>query len=483
MVDEVRSIWQSRSKPVVIYLIVGLVYHLIPVTEATFMDQRTLAAVARSLRLSQRLPERPFRLAVTDSRSVGPDDLFFALTGAKVDGHTFLVDIAAKGAAAAVVAEHYKGPDFGLILIKVPNVLEALQTLAKHRIDLWQPHIVAVTGSVGKTTTKEFIGSLLAGRYAVAKAPGNANSQVGLPISILNMACTEDVLVIEMGMTEAGNIAKLIAIAPPTISVITKIGLAHSGNFADGIEGVARAKAEILAHPQTKKAIIGKQAWAFAPIRETGSCSKITAGCAPDEAHYILHPGWLLIGKTEKSPKLELPFSATHFLEDFSIAAATARTMGVEWEEMIPILSSLQSTGCRFAKVPIDGATFINDTYNAGPESVRAALDNMFPPEKGGRKIAVLGGMTVDLGPKSDEIHREVARHALERADVFFCYGPGSLPMKEIFEGSGRMQFFTEDMEKLRAAVFSFVRPGDVVLVKGANRYAMWQLLDGKPST
>jgi UDP-N-acetylmuramyl pentapeptide synthase len=152
--------------------------------------------------------------------------------------------------------------------------------------------------------------------------------------------------------------------------------------------------------------------------------------------------------------------------------------MGLWWEEIIPLFPSLQSTGSRFAQMMIDGVLFINDAYNAGPESVRAALDNL--PKTAGRRIAVLGGMTVDLGPMSDSIHREVARHALERADLFFCYGPGAMPMKEVFEDAGRLCLHTEDMEVLRKHVFSSVQPQDVVLVKGANRYAMWQLFQGK---
>lgn len=446
------------------------------------MDQRTLAAVALSLGLKERIPARPFNLGVSDSRSVAQGDLFFALTGAKTDGHLYLANVAAQGAVAAVVSESYNGPDHGLLLLKVPNVLKALQTIARNRIAEWRPPIVAVTGSVGKTTTKEFIATLLGARFAVGKAPGNANSQVGLAMTILNLSGREEVLVLEMGMTEAGNIANLISIAPPTLAVVTKIGMAHAGNFANGIEGVASAKAEILAHPRTELAVLGIDAYRFKAIRESGSCAKATAGCAPDKADFALFAegdGWKLCEKNGMSPCFHLPFSATHFLEDFSIAAAVARSMGIEWEKMIPVLPSLQSTGSRFAEVMIDGALFINDAYNAGPESVRAALDNL--PKAEGRKIAVLGGMTVDLGPMSDTLHREVARHALKKADLFFCYGPGAVPMKEVFEAAGKLCLFTEDMDELRKNVFSFVQPQDVVLVKGANRYAMWQLLQ-KPN-
>jgi len=445
------------------------------------MEQRTLSAVAYSLELGPWFLERPFRLAVTDSRSVNKGDLFFALSGAKTDGHAYLAEAAARGAAAAIVLENYRGPDYGLVLFKVPDVLAALQTLAKKRLGKWQPPIVAVTGSVGKTTTKEFIATLLSGRFVVGKAPGNANSQVGLAITILNLQGSEEVLVLEMGMTEAGNIAKLIEIAPPTLAVITKIGMAHSGNFANGIEGVAAAKAEILVHQRTKRAVIGADAWCFDVIRNTGACVKSTAGCVPHPSDYALFQEENFSRICEKegmSPKFQLPFNASHFLEDFSIAAAVARKMGLWWEEIIPQLPALQSIGSRFAHVEIEGTIFVNDAYNASPESLRAALDNLPAPKANGRRIAVLGGMAVDLGPDSDSLHAQVARYALGKADLFFCYGPGSLPMKEIFEAEGRLCRYTEDMDELRRCVFSFVRPGDVVLVKGANRYAMWKLLE-----
>ncbi len=449
------------------------------------MDQRTLAMVVHSLGIAERLPARVFHSAVTDSRSVTRNDLFFALPGAKTDGHAYLEGVAAKGAVAAVVSESYRGPDHGLILIKVPDVLGALQTIAKKRIEAWQPPIVAVTGSVGKTTTKEFIATLLGARFKVGKAPGNANSQVGLATTILNLRGDEETLVLEMGMTEAGNIAKLVTIAPPTHAVITKIGMAHAGNFADGIEGVAAAKAEILSCARTKLAIIGMDAWRFEQVQKAGSCARLTAGCFPVDADFVLVPegkGWKVREGGKMSPIFQLPFTASHFLENFSIAIAVARSLGLEWEEIIPQFGLLQSTGNRFAHVTIDGALFINDSYNAGPESVRAALDNLPVPAGQGRRIAVLGGMTVDLGPTSDSLHVEVAHHALKKADLFFCYGPGAEPMKEVFEEAGRLCLFTEDMGELQRGVFSFVQPGDVILVKGANRYAMWQLLekDGK---
>lgn len=453
------------------------------------MQQRTLDAVARSLKLSLLLPHLPFKNAVTDSRNVDKADLFFALAGEKTDGHLHLQEVAEKGAIAAVVNEIYEGPDYGLVLLKVPHVLNALQNLAKQRLEYWRPIIVAITGSVGKTTTKEFIAKILSTRFSVGKAPGNANSQVGLPLTILNLEGTEEVLVLEMGMTHRGQIANLVTIAPPSIAVITKIGMAHAGNFENGIEGVAEAKGEILSHPQTQFVVTGKGVSSFKGACK-GSCKRICAGVKEslyDQLDFTLHShenAYSIWEKNEQSPSFPLPFSSSHFLENFSVAVAVARTMGLKWEEILRALPDLRSTGSRFAPLFLDGVYFINDAYNASPESVRAALDNLPVPQGTGRRIAVLAGMTVDLGPTSDDEHRKIAMHALEKADLFFCYGRGSLPMKDVFEEAGRLCLYTEDKEELAARVFDFVKKDDVVLVKGANRYSLWQIFnkDGKIS-
>ncbi len=443
------------------------------------MEQRTLGAVARSLGLSTYFPEQPFALAVTDSRQVKKDDLFFALSGAHVDGHDYLEEVAARGALAAVVAERYTGRPFGLTLLRVADVLEALQTIARKRIEIWKPLIVAVTGSVGKTTTKEFIATLLAARFSVGKSHGNANSQVGLPLTIVNLRGDEEVLVLEMAMTNAGQIANLVTIAPPTIAVITKIAMAHAGNFDNGLKGVAAAKAEILLHPATRLAIIEKEALRFAAVATTGRCEKITATHTLEKADFkmvLKKKGWVVYEKMlPPSPFFQIPFSASHFIEDLSLAIAVARSMGIKWEAMIPKLFSLASISGRFEQKWIDKTLFINDAYNANPESMRAALDNL-PHLKNGRKIAVLGGMATDLGPTDVFEHRSIAHYALDKAEHFFCYKSGSLPMKEVFEEAGRLCFYTENMDELRERVFAFVAPSDIVLVKGANLYAMWEL-------
>lgn len=214
------------------------------------------------------------RGVAVDSRQIKPGDLFFALPGAKADGHTFLEEAAKKGAAGAVVHHSYNGADFGLPLIKSDDVLQTLQELARKKVESARPRIVGITGSLGKTTTKEFVTTLLKAKYRVAASPGNSNSQIGLPLAILNHSGEGDeILVLEMGMTHPGEIHKLVSIAPPEVAVVTKVALVHACNF-ESIEEIAHAKGEIFSHPLTKMGIYNKESDFGGMLSGSGKCAK-----------------------------------------------------------------------------------------------------------------------------------------------------------------------------------------------------------------
>jgi len=411
-----------------------------------------------------------------DSRLVKRGDLFFALKGATFDGHQFLKEIAAKGAAAAVVEKSYNGPGFGLQLFRVGDVVCALQTLAAQVQKSRPARVVAITGSVGKTTTKEFLSHLIGKKFKVAKTPGNANSQVGFPLAILNSEGGEEILVAEMGMSEEGNIKKLVEIAPPEIAVVTFVGRAHVASFPDGLEGVARAKAEIFSHPQTKFAVLNVQSLRFSAMQSV-PCPKATFGEGGD---YRLHPGWFIEEKGVESPRFQLPFTETHLLEDFLAAIAAARRLGLSWDELIIEARTLKGEGLRFEKVERDGILFINDCYNANPESMQAALSNLPKPRLGCKTVAVLGEMAADLGKQSEQWYREVAQTALSRVDHVLCYGKGCLAMMECFVKAKLPAEYFKDLDSLRKELRDIAKPGDVVLIKGKNTSKMWQILETK---
>lgn len=416
-----------------------------------------------------------------DSREVAPGDLFFALKGEKVDGHAYLEEIAAKGAVGAVVSKRYQGADYGLQLVRVDDVLHALHELAKTVHTQCSVRVVAVTGSVGKTTTKEFIATLLEGRFRIAKTPGTANSQVTLPLNILNARGDEEIFVLEMGMSQPREIEKLIAIAPPEVAIITKIAFAHAAFFPDGIEGIAAAKAEILSHASMRLAILNHQVAPFAAV-QAKDCSKMTYGLEEDtpECDFLLcreGNNYFAKERESRTSSFSLPFSASHLREDFIGAAAVARAMGMQWAEIIAQVHKLSTYERRFERVEKHGIVFINDSYNANETSMRAALTNLPEPQAGGKRIAALASMK-ELGEHSERCHRNIGAVAAEHIDHLLCLGEECQPMVSIFEQVNKPVEHFEELAQLKRRVFEVARQGDVVLLKGSKSKQMWKVLE-----
>lgn len=421
--------------------------------------------------------ELPILDFAIDSRAVSTQGtLYFALKGDRHDGHDFLREAKKRGAVAAVVNRSYRGETAGLVLLPVEDVTQALQHLAKEIQKTRKQRIIAVTGSVGKTTTKEFIATLLSEKYTVAKTPGNSNSQVGLPLAVLRASGEEEIFVVEMGMSHLHQIERLVQIAPPEIAVITKVGYSHVDTVPGGLEGIAIAKAEILSHPNTQCAIIEFNAFQYPIIQNIGRAKKITYGSS--QADIFLDADRVLHDRGEESPLFRLPFSETHFCENFVAAAAVARIMGLSWEEILRGAAQLKNFQLRFEKLSRDGATFINDCYNASPESMESALRNLPNPSFGGKTIAVLGEMST-LGAFSEEGHQKIGTVALEKVDHLLCYGKKCIPMVQLFEAAGKPTELYHDLNELKSALFELSKPGDVVLVKGSNSNKLWQLFEG----
>lgn len=422
----------------------------------------------------------PISGAAVDSRNVKPGNLFFALPGAKTDGHNFLSQAAAQGAAAAVVSKDYNGESFGLLLIKADDALEALQGFAKALIDQRKPRIVAVTGSVGKTTTKEFLSTLLRKKYRVASSPGNNNTQVGLPLTIINHASDRDeILVLEMGMTTKGHISKLVQIAPPEIAIITTVALAHAGNFTS-LEDIAFAKAEIFSHSKTRLGILSKDIAAFEAISQIGAYRKISFSTKDASADYFLQaiPSHLEViteGKIHQLPLIEI--LGRHNLHNLLAAVTAARSCDMSWNEISSAMSELKLPERRLEKVEKNGITFINDSYNASILSMKAALESLPKPAKGCKTIAVLGEMP-ELGAFSEECHRELGEFSLKYVDLMLCLDQACQPIWQAWTQANREVNWYHQFDELSAAVWKMARPGDVVLIKGANFLKLWRILE-----
>ncbi len=411
-----------------------------------------------------------------DSRKIEAGELFFALEGERVDGHLFLQDVAARGGLGAVVSNRYAGPSYGLVLLVVADVLEALQGLARSVIAESKALIVGITGSMGKTTTKDFTATLLEGKFRVGKTYSSYNTKLTLPITVLNLVGDEEVVVLEMGMGVPGDIAKLVDIAPPDIAVITQVTMAHYGEiFPGGTSGVARAKAEIFGSKKLKKAIF--YCGLDAGVVDELTCEKISYSLKDRTADYFLAES-VVDEKGIRAFKFDIPFREPHIQHNFLGAVAVARALKMSWEEIEAQVPKLKLPKMRFERLERNGVLFINDAYNANPESMKAALNCCPEPAPGGKRIAVLGRM-VDLGPFSIASHEDVGRFAQEKVDHLLTLGGEARPLCDRFaEGKRPAEHFV-DKRDLAKRLKELANPGDVVLVKGSRDLAMETLIEG----
>jgi UDP-N-acetylmuramoyl-tripeptide--D-alanyl-D-alanine ligase len=407
-----------------------------------------------------------------NSSLVKEGDLFFALKGEKVDGHIFLKDVAKKKAVGAVVSNDYDGDSYGIFLFRSKDVLASLQALASSVFKKRKSKLIAITGSVGKTLTKEFTATLLEGTYKIFKNPGSCNSQITFPLNILNAIGDEDFLILEMGMSLPNEIKRLVSIAPPYLALITKIALAHSVNFPLGLESIAKEKASIFLSEQTKHKIFNHQLYSFFSDLK-GTSFSITN----QSANYYLELKEKLLNVYEKKEiKTFLsPFVEMHLLEDLLGAISIARTLNVSWEEIEKKLKNLSLPKMRFERVKKRGVLFIKDCYNANSESMLAALNNFPIPEKKGRKIAVLGPMK-ELGDFSDDCHQKIAEEAIKKTDIAIFFGEEWHVAKNFIE-ENKSQIFLDKkelLEKLKKLLFN----DDVALIKASRAMYMEEIVE-----
>jgi len=436
------------------------------------MRSLQLLEVAQILHEEQPVPDCQVTGFCVDSRNIKTGQLFFALKGAHLDGHDFIEEVKEQGACGAVVHYTYSQQHDNFTLIFVDDPLKALQQLATTLLAKSKTRVVAVTGSVGKTTTKEFIGALLASSFSVKVSPGNSNSQIGLPLSILNHTSgEEEILILEMGMSEVGQIAKLIQIAPPEVAIVTTVGLVHAFNF-NSIEEIAQAKAEIFQHQKTKLGILDRDIPDYESISKATHCLKHSFSLKNRTADYTVdHSNSMLLFSQLENQSVSLSsfsLAGKHNRHNLLAAIAVARYFQVSWSEVQERISLLFLPEGRFQKIVQNKVIFINDSYNASEMSVKAALESLPEPQQGGKKIAVLGSL-LELGKFTDECHRRVGEHALGFVDLCYCFGKECQPIFEAWSKAGRPGYIYEDFDLLVADLKKSVNPNDVVLLKGSR--------------
>jgi UDP-N-acetylmuramoyl-tripeptide--D-alanyl-D-alanine ligase len=421
-----------------------------------------------------RAADGPTRVVI-DSREAGPGDLFVGIPGERADGGSFAADALRAGAWGVMVTARWVDDalavDGGAVLASEMPV-PALGALARAwRRDL-AAHVIAVTGSVGKTSTKDLIAALVAPHRTVAASRENFNTEIGMPLEILRAPLGTEVLVLEAAMRGFGQIAELAAICEPDVAVITNIGPVHLEQMGS-LEGVAKAKAELLEglyegatavvpsdepllEPWLRESL---QVVTFGPGGDVAyEGSSLRGGTVPDAL-----PQTQVIIARGKRIELELPFEQAHNLMNTLAAVAAAQAVGVEPSGRVDVTFS----GLRGERVLLGtGATVINDCYNANPLSMRAALDDLATHETAGRRIAVLGDM-LELGPAEDEHHRDVGAYAATAGvDVLVTVGPRAARMLDRYDGEGHAVGTAAEAAALAGEL---VAPGDVLLVKGSR--------------
>ena len=403
-----------------------------------------------------------------DSRTIAPGDLFFALRGPNNDGNAYVDEVLRKGAAAAIANEPAQGP-----VLVVADTLVALQSVASWARDQWGGDVVGVTGSAGKTSTKDVIAAMLAPAMPTGKTIGNLNNHVGVPLSILRLAREARVAVLEMGMNHGGEIRDLCAIARPRIGVVTNVGRAHVENF-DSIEGVAAAKRELIdALPADGIAVLNADDPLVIRFRETHPGKTITFGLGPGadfraERVEILSEGlrFRCCGVDFESSLL-----GRHNVLNILAGLAVASVFGITPARLTSVVKEQQAPSMRGERILHDGILILNDCYNSNPDAARVMLDVLREtPAK--RRIAVLGEM-LELGRWSESLHRDVGRYAAGSGiDVLVgIRGAANFLVDAAMEAGQAVDaaFFFPEAAEAGDYLRRVARPGDVILMKGSR--------------
>jgi UDP-N-acetylmuramoyl-tripeptide--D-alanyl-D-alanine ligase len=425
-----------------------------------------------------------------DSRTVGEGELFFAVKGERHDGHDFIAGALERGAIAAVVslAGVAALPDAVLAapLLIVEDPLQALQALAAHVRRHWGGRVVAVTGSAGKTSTKDAIATALGARFRVLKSLGNLNNGFGLPLQLLRLQPEHEFAVLEMGMNHAGEIAQLARIAAPDWGVITNVGAAHIENFPDGQGGIARAKYELVeALPASGVAFlncddpyVGQFGRDFA-----GKAVYFGAGpCADPQITAIREGDGLQIDMLSDGEKatLTLPMLGRHNASNAVAALAVAREAGIGLETAIPALETLTAGDKRGEVVTLEGVTIINDSYNSNPEALKSMIQAL-AARPALRRILVAGEM-LELGSHAPALH-EVCGKAAAEAGIDVVVGVRGNAEHLVLGATkaavtGVTAIFLPDAEAAGLWLKENLKPGDVVLVKGSRGVRLERALE-----
>lgn len=430
-------------------------------------------------RIDPKYKDVTFYGASNDTRNMKGGELFVALQGAR-DGHEFIPAALEKN-AAAVLCSHCDG-DYPAIVVEDPRA--ALGAIARGERNRLGMKVVGVTGSVGKSTTKEMIASILETTFRTGKTPVNHNNDIGMPMAILAMPEQTEVAVLEMGMNHFREMAHLSSIAQPDVAVIVNIGTMHI-EYLGSQEGILQAKLEILEglRPDGEVVLNADDRMLWKVRRVSKPCTWFAtmnpeAQVRGSEIRMEGGQTGFHVETADAQFDVSIPVEGNHFVPDALAAITVGLRMGVTPEHIVQGLARFQNMSGRQEMIHTDRFLIIKDCYNAGPESMDAALQVL--GNQKGRKIAVLGEM-LELGVNAQAEHYRVGRIAAERADYLLAYGANGSKMVEgaITGGllGGRSQAF-DDRQNLIRTLKRVAKPGDVLLFKGSRGMHMERVLD-----
>jgi UDP-N-acetylmuramoyl-tripeptide--D-alanyl-D-alanine ligase len=406
-----------------------------------------------------------------DSRTANPGDCFFALRGATNDGHDYVANVIERGASIAVVE---RPVDAKIPQLIVSDTLRALQELAASARMRWGGTVVGITGSAGKTTTKDAIAHLLNVQMRTGRTIGNYNNNYGVPLSILRLPDDAKAAVIELGMNHAGEIRELARIAKPRIGVVTNVGWAHTEFFADGIEGVARAKRELIEElPADGIAVLNADDERVRVFGDVYPGRKVLFGFSEDAdvraEDLRLCPGgahFRCLGVDFKTP-----MAGRHGVSNVLAAIAVATALGISPERLRDAVSTLAIGKMRGERSERNGITIINDCYNANPEAMRSMVE-LLRGTPARRRIAVLGEM-LELGREAGTLHRDTGQLVAEQGiDALLGIRGAARSMVDGAIAAGMSDsaaLFFETPEEAGDYLRGFLRAGDAVLFKGSR--------------
>jgi len=408
-----------------------------------------------------------------DSRTVAPGDLFFALRGPNHDGNAYVDEVLRKGAVAAIAHAPILSRNREGVVVAVPDTLAALQNTAVWALRQWGGEVIGVTGSAGKTSTKDVIAALLGASMPVGKTIGNLNNHVGVPLSILRLPGESRVAVLEMGMNHAGEIRELCQIAKPRIGVVTNVGHAHMEAF-DSIEGVAAAKRELIESlPHDGIAVLNADDPLVAQFSELHRGRTVTFGIDSPadiraERVQLTDRG---VSFTVEGVPFETELVGRHSVLNILAGIAVASLYGIGPAQLTDVVKNLRAPSMRGQRLEQDGVVILNDCYNSNPDAARVMIDVLRDtPAK--RRIAVLGEM-LELGRWSESLHREVGCYVAKSGiDVLVGIRGEARHLVDAARQAGLAvdaAFFFPDPVAAGEHLRQIARAGDVILLKGSR--------------